>query len=118
MWPTAIVVNNEFRDRSPQMALVERDQEIKALAVVNHEPVRVIKRQELAELLDGPFRGRMRRDVGVQNPAGADLHRDKDVQDSERCRYGHEEVARDDGVCMSSHENRPSLPPRRTARPE
>src|SRR5258705_7685955 len=50
------------------------------IAVVNQKPARMVERQELAKLLDGPFRCGMRRNVGVQNPAGADLPSDKHVK--------------------------------------
>src|ERR1700687_3388882 len=39
------------------------------IAVVNHEPVGVVECKELAELLDGPLRGRMLGYVAMENPA-------------------------------------------------
>lgn len=50
------------------------------VAVVNQKRVRLIERQELAELLDGPLGCGMTRNVGVQNPPRADLHRHEHVQ--------------------------------------
>ncbi len=49
------------------------------VAVVDQESVRVVGGEKLAELLSGPVGGWMGGDVGVQNAAGVDLHRDEDV---------------------------------------
>jgi hypothetical protein len=43
------------------------------IAVVNQEPIGMIEIQELAELLRGPFRGGVFRDINVEHPAGADF---------------------------------------------
>jgi len=39
------------------------------IAIVDDEPVRMQVRENLAELLGGPFRGGMSGDIAVQNPA-------------------------------------------------
>ena len=54
--------------------------------------------------LNGPFRGRVRGHVAVQDPARADLHRNEDVQDTECRRDRHEEIAGYDGLGMVADE--------------
>ncbi len=44
------------------------------IAVMDQETVRMVKRQKLAKLLDGPLRSGMRGHIRVQNAPGADLH--------------------------------------------
>jgi hypothetical protein len=65
--------------------------------------------QEFAELLSGPLGSRMIRHIAVQDPTGADLDPDKDVQGLKRRRHRSEEVAGDDGTCMIVKECRPTL---------
>ena len=55
-----------------------------AVPVMNQESVGMVERKELAELLDGPFGGRMCSYVRVKDPPGTNLHRHEDVQHSER----------------------------------
>src|ERR1700693_842326 len=49
------------------------------VAVVNQKWVGMVKRQELAELPDGPLRCWMSGEVRIQNPPPADLHRHEHV---------------------------------------
>ncbi len=43
------------------------------IAVMDHEPVRVVEGQALAELLEGPLGSGMRGDIGMQNPPRTDF---------------------------------------------
>ena len=63
------------------------------VAVVNQKAVRVVGNEKLAELPDGPVGGRMSGDVGVQNAAGVDLHREEYIQNPERCGDRDKEIA-------------------------
>jgi hypothetical protein len=65
---------------------------------VDEQTVGVIEGQKLAELLGGPFRGRMFSHVAMQNSARADLHRHEDIENPEIRGYRNEEIAGDDGL--------------------
>jgi len=72
----------------------------------------MIESQELAELLDAPFGGwmrGMRGDVEMEDSPGADLHRDKDVQNPEGRRHRDEEITGDDRLCMILNKGFPAL---------
>jgi len=47
--------------------------------------------------------------VAVENSAGADFHRHKDIENAERSGHGHEEVARNDNLRVVANEGRPAL---------
>lgn len=76
-----------------QLGIAGRENRI---AVVDGESVRMIKRHELAELLNRPLGSRMVGHVGVENAPRTDLHRDKDVQNAEGGGHGNEKVTGDD----------------------
>lgn len=80
-----------------------------AVPIVDHEPVRMIERQELTELLRGPVGRRMLGHVKVQDSARTDLHRDEDVQDSEVLSNYSEEITGDDCLRMASYKRIPTL---------
>ena len=44
-----------------------------AIPIMNHKPVRMVVRQGLSELLQSPFRRRVRSDVAVDDPPAAQL---------------------------------------------
>jgi hypothetical protein len=71
---------------------------------VDQEPVWVIVRQKLAELLSRPLGGGMRSQIRVENPPRADFHGDEDVEDTERSRHRNEKVTGDDRLCMIPYE--------------
>jgi hypothetical protein len=50
---------------------------------MDNEPVWMIERQKLTELLHGPLGRRVCGDVGVQDSAQANLHRHENVQHAE-----------------------------------
>jgi hypothetical protein len=53
------------------------------ITIVDHESIRMVVRQKFAELLNRPFRCRMAGHIDMENPAGANLHRDEDVKYAE-----------------------------------
>jgi len=78
------------------------------VAVMNQDAVRVVERQKLTELLDGPLGGRMSRHVGVQDAARTGLHGHEDVQNTEPSHDGNEKVTGHDGPGLIPHECRPA----------
>ena len=81
------------------------------IAVMDHELVRMVEGQALAELLEGSLGNRMRGDVRVQNPPRTDLHGDEDVQRTQRRGHRNHEVTSDDALGVVSHEGGPLLIP-------
>ena len=65
--------------------------------------------ERFSQLLARPLRARMGSDVRVNQPAAVVFDDDEYVQNSERARHGHEEVARHDGPRMISKECGPPL---------
>ena len=151
MRPASTVVDSPLFDGHLQMTLVERDQEVQALAaqasadpftyrvgsgrtngssknspsqvrhlfvelfgkdavrLVDHEPMRMVARKGLPELLQDPFRTRMCGHVVMENPSGSQFHQHEYVQSSERGRDHDEEVTRHDELGVIADEGRPSL---------
>ena len=64
----------------------------------------MIECEKLAELLNGPLRSRVLREMAMQNPTRTDLHGYEDIQYSESCSHRHEKVTADDGFGMVLHE--------------
>lgn len=62
---------------------------------MDEEAVFVVGRQELAKLLDGPFRGRVLSHAAVQAAARAGFHRDEYIDDAKCCSDRLEEIASD-----------------------
>jgi len=79
------------------------------IPIVEDEPVAMRFRKDLAELLEGPGGGRVRRDVDVEQAAAAHLERDEDVEDPERGRHHDAEVAGHEGLGVIPHEHCPPL---------
>jgi hypothetical protein len=71
-----------------------------AVPVVNEESIRMIARERLPELLQGPFRGRVGGHVVMENSTGAQLHDHEYVKRAERGSDHNEEVARSDHLGM------------------
>jgi hypothetical protein len=65
---------------------------------MDDKPVRVVRRDGLAQLLKGPGWGRMGCHVDVNHSTRSVLHDQKHVQNSKRGCRNDEEVTRDDGV--------------------
>ena len=80
-----------------------------AIPIVNEEAVGMIARQGFPELLQRPLRRGMRRDVVVKNPAGSNLHDDKDVEGAESSGDHHEKVAGHYDLGMVADEGQPAL---------
>ena len=62
------------------------------IAVMDEQPVRVLRGDCFAQLLKGPWCGRMRRDMGMQNPARGVLHDHQDGAQAKGCRDHDAEV--------------------------
>jgi len=88
------------------------------VAVANQKSVRMVDGEKLAELPDGPIGGRVGGDVGVENPAGTDIHGNEYVENPECCRDRYKEITGDDGFGVAAHEGGPSQVVRRSARPK
>jgi hypothetical protein len=65
---------------------------------------------EGSELLPCPLCRWMIGDVRVQDPAGADLHRDEHIEDLGRRRHRSKEIAGDNGVGVVLNKCTPPLP--------
>ena len=69
----------------------------------------MIAGQRFPELLQRPLGRRMGRDVGVENPAGSDLHDEEDVEGTECGGDHHEEVAGHPDLGMVVDKGQPTL---------
>jgi hypothetical protein len=79
------------------------------IAIVHHEAVRFVAGQDASELLRRPLHRRMLRDIPMQNPTGADLQHHEHVDEPERGRNGHEEIARQRLASVVPHKRAPGL---------
>src|SRR5262249_24386691 len=79
------------------------------ISVVDEESVRMIKCEKLTELLNRPFSCGVFRSIPMYNLPRPNFHRDKDVHDAERCRYGNKKVASNDSRRVVSDKSRPAL---------
>ena len=64
--------------------------------------------KRFSELLDGPFRSWMIGHVGVENSAGADVHRDEYVKHAKGRCDGNQKVAGDDRLRVILNKGRPA----------
>jgi len=80
-----------------------------AIAVVNQESVGMVSRNRFAELLESPRRGRMRRDMGMQDAARGMLHDDEHLEEPKGCCDHHTEITGHDGLGMIAHKGLPAL---------
>lgn len=101
-------------DRSPDCANAETLRRFIQLrgedriTIMDDETIRMRIGKDLPELLERPLGGRVIDDIGMKNPARADLHRDEGVQHSERS-YRNEEIAGHDGLRMVTNKGVPTL---------
>src|SRR5215831_16604653 len=80
-----------------------------AVAIVDDEAVGMVARQRFPELLQGPFRRRMRSDVLMKNLAGSDFYDDEHVEGAEGGGDHDEEVAGHYDLGMVADEGQPAL---------
>ena len=76
--------------------------------VVKDKPIRLLTTDDFAELLQGPFRCGMLRDVEVGDPSCSHFHYHKDVEDLEGGSNGDKQIAGQDGLGMIAHEGHPT----------
>jgi hypothetical protein len=68
------------------------------IAIMDHEPVRVVAGQDASELLRRPLGGRIFGGIPMQNPTPADFQYQKHIDGPECRRDDHEEIA---GQCLA-----------------
>src|SRR5215468_845598 len=73
--------------------------------------MRLITRNDHAELLRRSFGGWMFRRVPVHDASGSDFEDHEHVHHAERCGDCDEEIARQHGLCVIPHEGTPGLRP-------
>ena len=93
----------EIRDRFVQASRED------AVPVVDQVPIGVVESNDLPQLLQGPCRTRVRRDVDAHQSAAAVLDDHEHVEQSECRRDRDEEVTGDDRVRVIAQEGRPTL---------
>ena len=79
------------------------------MSIVQKKLVVLIARKRFPQLLQSPLRRRMFRDIEVKQTSGADLKGNESIKDTEAHRYGNEEVASDNSICMVPDEGGPAL---------
>jgi hypothetical protein len=99
-----------FEDPQPQVAytpveLLGEDR----IAVMHEEPVRVIRWDHLAQLLERPLSRGMRGRIGMQNPTSLVFHDHKDVEKPKGRRHHQAEIAGDDCLSMIADKRPPAL---------
>ena len=104
-------INAEIFERN-----IDRPREDR-VTVMDHKSKRMRFDKNFGELLSGPLGDRMFREIAMQDPARADLHRDEDVKYSESRGDAHEEIAGDDRLGVVPNERGPTLIPSSTSRP-
>ena len=82
-----------------------------AIPIVEDEPVRRLRSDDCAKLLNRPLRRGMLRHIPVEDATRTDLEDDEDIEDAKGDGHGREEVTRHDRVCMIPHKRRPPLGP-------
>jgi len=114
--PFTIAIRHGSLDRRPKDLDTHRGdgrvqpRRVDVIPIVEHEPVAMRGRQDLPELLQGPGGGRVGGGVDAEQAATADLKRDKDVQEAERCGDHETEVTGDERLGVIPDERRPQLP--------
>ena len=102
--------SRRFQDADPETAHgAVRGSGKDRVAIVDQESVGMIESEELSELLDRPFGGRMLGHILMQDSARTDFNRDKYVNDPEGGGDGNKEVAGDNGLRVIPNEGRPAL---------
>jgi hypothetical protein len=79
------------------------------ITIVNDKPVGMQIRKNFSELLGRPFCGGMSRNITMQYPPRADVHRYKDVQNPEAQRDGYKEVTSHNRFRFVPNERGPAL---------
>src|SRR5262245_17892892 len=79
------------------------------VSIVDHKSVRLITWHTHAELLRSPLRGRMRRDVPVEDATAARFEDDEHVQHAEGRRHDHKEITSQRGSGVVPYERTPRL---------
>ena len=82
-----------------------------AIPIGEHEPVRRLRSDDGAKLLNRPLRGGMLRHIPVEDATRTDLEDDEYIEDAKADGHRREEVAGDDRVRMIPHKRRPPLGP-------
>ena len=80
-----------------------------AVAVMEQETVGMVSGNCFAQLLQGPRRCRMRRDIGMHDAARGMVHDDEYVEEAKGCCDHHAEITGHDGLGMIAHKGLPSL---------
>src|ERR1035438_9503884 len=80
-----------------------------AVPVVDHEPIRMVARQRLPELLQGPLCSRVGGDVVVENSSCSKFHDHEYVKCAKSGRDHNEEVTRHDHLGMIVDKSQPTL---------
>src|SRR4029453_12899043 len=79
------------------------------VAIMDHNTVRVIGWNRFTELLHGPLRCRIRRDIDVQESAAGMFNDHKHIEKAKRRGNRHAEIPRDDAVGMIADKRGPAL---------
>src|SRR5215472_17410613 len=82
---------------------------VDAIPVMDHEPIRMLARKRLPELLQGPLCRGMGGYVVMQNPSCSQVQDHEYVKDTEASRDHNEEVARQDHLGVVADKGQPAL---------
>src|SRR5919109_4569090 len=74
-----------------------------AIAVMNQESVGMVSGNRCAQLLEGPRRCRMRRDMGMQDAARGMFHDDEHVEEAKGCGDHHTAITGHNGLGMIAY---------------
>jgi hypothetical protein len=80
-----------------------------AIPIVEDEPVRRLRSDDCAKLLNRPLRGGMLSHIPVQDATRTDFEDNEHIKDAKADRHGREEVTGHHGVRMIPHKRRPPL---------
>src|SRR5262249_17739306 len=81
----------------------------KSIPVMDENAVGVISRECFSELVHGPRRRGMRRDIDMKEPSARMLNHHKDIEDAKCRRDCHAEVARYNALSMIADKCGPAL---------
>jgi hypothetical protein len=79
------------------------------IAIMHHESVRVVARQEASELLRRPVGGEMLREIPMEDPSRGNLQHQEDVDEPERRGHADEEIAGEGPAGVVLKKRAPSL---------
>src|SRR5262245_20935623 len=80
-----------------------------SISVMDENAVGVISRDGFSELLHGPRRRGVRRDIDLKEPSAHMLNHHKDIENAECRRDCHAEVTRDNALSMITNKCGPAL---------